>query len=195
MQPLCRHRSQTVSDVFGSAKPLNPAVIDQRRLRWYAAQLAIGCLVARYLSWSAAEHPGPDFPWLLWEADHELGRRAYQWLGQPPPDAPQHNRRPRSQLTQKELDLADVVKAIPNDADWHNWNRVGMAIWHESKGSDEGAVIFDDWSAKSPKYNPYVTADRWKRYHRSPPSKLKGGTLIYLAREAGWRPRKPADER
>ena len=33
-----------------------------------------------------------------------------------------------------------------------------------------------------------TTIARWRHYHRSPPSRIGLGTLIHLAREAGWRP-------
>jgi Primase C terminal 2 (PriCT-2) len=92
----------------------------------------------------------------------------------------------RCNYTRAEIDLADVVAAIPNNCDWHGWNRVGMAIFAASGGSDQGGIIFDAWSAKSPAYDPYTTITRWNHYHRSPPFRLSVGTLVYLARQAGW---------
>ena len=68
-----------------------------------------------------------------------------------------------------------------------------MAIFASSGGSDQGGIIFDTWSAKSPKYDPYVTVTRWHHWHRSPPSRLSAGTLVYLARQAGWRPPRPRE--
>jgi hypothetical protein len=81
-----------------------PAVIDGASiLRRRLACLAIGCLSMRYLSEHAAQRPGPDLPRLLWEFDHELGRAAYRWLGQPDPDAPRLYPRPRHQLSDDRL--------------------------------------------------------------------------------------------
>jgi hypothetical protein len=94
----------------------------------------------------------------------------------------------RRACSQAELDLAELVNAIPNDCDWHSWNRIGMAIFGATGGSEQGGIIFDAWSAKSPKYNPYTTVERWRHWHRSPPSRLTAGTLVYLALQAGWRP-------
>jgi hypothetical protein len=127
---------------------------------------------------------------MLWEADHALGRAAYRWLGQAAPDEPRHGfeARPRRTWSRAEIDLAEVVRAIPNDCDWEDWNRVGMAIFAASGGSDQGGIVFDAWSAKSPKYNPCTTIERWRHFHRSPPSRIGLGTLVYLARAAGWRP-------
>jgi hypothetical protein len=165
-----------------------PRGVDAERLGAAVAWLAIGCLVMRYVSEHAARRPAPDLPAMLWEFDRNLGRPAYRWLGWPDPDAPQLEPRPRRQLSRAEIDLAELVAAIPNDGGWEDWNRLGMAIWCACAGSDQGGIIFDDWSAKSPKYNPYTTAARWQHYRRSPPSRLSAGTLVYLARQNGWSP-------
>ena len=167
---------------------IEPAVFDAAKLGRRVAYLAIGCLVRRYVSEHASERPAPDLPHLLYEADPILGRAGYRWLGMPDPDAPQWKPKARRDYTRAEIDLADLVAAIPNDCDWHGWNRVGMAIFAASGGSDQGGIIFDAWSAKSPTYNPYVTMTRWQHYCRSPPSRLSTGTLVYLARQAGWQP-------
>jgi hypothetical protein len=165
-----------------------PRQIDAGKLRICATWLAIACLVARYVSHHAAERPGPDLPRLLWEWDHDLGRAAYRWLGQPTPDAPQRHPRPRAQLSRRDLDLAEIVQAIPNDCDWSGWNRIGMAIFAASGGSGEGFVAFDDFSAKSAKYRPHVVEERWRNYRRSPPGRVGVGSLVYLARQCGWTP-------
>ena len=167
---------------------ISPAIYDATKLRRRCAFLAMASLLARHVSQTAAERPGPDFPRLLWEADPTLGRAAYRWLGQPDPDAPRRHPKPRRDLSREEIDLAALVAAIPNREDWAGWNRIGLAIFAASGGSDQGGVVFDDWSAKSSKYNPYTTAARWRNYRRSPPDRIGAGTLIYLARAAGWRP-------
>jgi hypothetical protein len=171
-----------------------PCGFDAGKLRRRCAYLAIGALVMRYISEDAALHPQPDLPRILWEFDRDLARAAYRWLDQPNPDAPQQHPRPRRQLSGAEIDLAEVVSRVSNDGGWEDWNRIGMAIFAASGGSGQGAVIFDDWSAKSPKYNPYNTADRWQHWHKSPPSRIGAGTLIYLAKQAGWAPKKEAGQ-
>jgi hypothetical protein len=137
------------------------------------------------VSGSASECPGPDFPRLLWEFDHDLGRAAYRWLGQPDPDAPKRYPRRRGELSQRDLDLIELVGAIPNNCSWEEWNRIGMAIYTASDGSGDGWVAFDAFSAKSPKYNPHTVRERWLNYRRSPPSRIGMGTLVHLARQAG----------
>jgi hypothetical protein len=165
-----------------------PASVDARSLRVAVTWLAIGCLAMRYIGEHAARQPGPDLPRVLWEFDHELGRAAYRWLRQPDPDAPKRYPRRREELSQRDLDLAEIVHAIPNHCSWEEWNRIGLAIFVASGGSGDGFVMFDDFSAKSPKYDPRAVEERWRNYHRSPPSRIGKGSLVRLAREAGWRP-------
>jgi hypothetical protein len=166
-----------------------PRPIDASALRTAAAWLAIACLVARHVSRYAAERPGPDLLQLLWEWDHDLGRAASRWLGQPDPDAPRRPPRPRAEMSRADLDLAGLVDAIPNHCDWAAWNRIGMAIFAASGGSGDGFIVFDDWSAKSPKYQSHAVEERWRNYRRSPPGRIGLGSLVHLARQCGWTPR------
>ncbi len=171
-----------------------PAVIGAKALRCAGAWLATACLVRRYVSAHASERPGPDLPRLLWEIDTALGRAAYRWLGQPAPDEPRRGWRPKLKrdLTPDEIDLAELVAAMPNNESWEDWNKIGLAIYAACGGSDQGAVAFDDFSAKSPKYDPHETSARWRHYRRSPPDRTGVGKLIKLARAAGWRPKQRA---
>jgi len=164
-----------------------PTAIAATALRLGVAWLAIGCLVMRYASPHAARNPEPDLPKILWEFDHTLGSTAYRWLGQPTPDAARRELRPQRDWSRRDLDLAEIVNAIPNNCDWENWNKIGMAIYAASNGSHDGAIIFDDWSAKSSKYNPYNTTAKWAAYRRCPPTRISMGTLVHLARQNGWR--------
>src|ERR1700719_1669357 len=168
--------------VFGPPA-LEPRVL-LRRLAW----LAVGCLVMRYISASTAQRPGPDLARLLWEWDRDLGLAAYRWLGQPDPDAPQRCLRLRRELSQRDLDLSEIVAAIPNDCGWEEWNRIGMAIAAASGCSGEGFILWDKFSAQAPQYDPAKVKERWRNYRRSPPSRTGIGKLAALAHTAGWRP-------
>jgi hypothetical protein len=169
-----------------------PAGIAARMLRRRVGCLATGCIVMKYASEHAARRPGPDMPRLLWEFDHDLGRAAYRWLGLPDPDAPQRYPRAEREHSKRDLDLADIVAAIPNNFDWNEWNKVGLAIYAASGGSGDGFFVFDDLSSRSPKYQPHAVRERWNNYRRSPPSRINLGTLVHLARQAGWRPDRQA---
>jgi Bifunctional DNA primase/polymerase, N-terminal/Primase C terminal 2 (PriCT-2) len=165
-----------------------PAVIEAVALRTAVAWLAIGALTMRHVSETAAGNPCADLPNLLWEADPALGRRAFDWLGLPHPDAPRPYPRPRREISQAELDLAELVAEVPNHCDWHEWNAIGLAIFAVDS-SDHGLTVFDDFSAKSPKkYDPDSVQERWRNYRRSPPNRTGIGKLMALALAAGWRP-------
>jgi hypothetical protein len=167
---------------------IEPAIVDWRGLRICMARLAIGCLTLRYVSEYAARHPGPDLLNILWEFDHELGRPAYRWLRKPAPDAPRWSPKPHHERSERDIALSELARFIPNNADWHEWNRIGMAFYSASRGSDEGFIVFDDWSAKSPKKcDPHAVEERWRNYRRSEPSRIGLGTLIHLAHQAGWK--------
>src|SRR5262249_20318979 len=93
--------------------------------------------------------------------------------------------------------VAAAVAVIPNNAylgtpdmenwefDWHNWNRLGMAIWRATGGSEEGFVIFDAWSQKNAsKYNAKATRARWEHYSHSPPDSISFGSIRWFANKA-----------
>jgi hypothetical protein len=164
-----------------------PATLDARILRHRVGYLAVGGLVRRYISPYASERPGPDMLGLLWEFDRDLAIPAYRWFDRPTPDQPRHYPKPRAEQTATERDLADIVHAIPNNCDWVDWNNVGLAVYAVDN-SEHGFIVFDDFSAKSPKYDPNETKARWAHYHRSPPSRTGFGKLAALARNDGWKP-------
>jgi hypothetical protein len=173
-----------------SGPEIKPAAINAASLRRLCIWLAIGALIRRYVSAHASERPGHDMPKLLFEFDRDLGRAAYCWLGSRAPDEHrQYYPRPRGQQHHQDLDLAEIVAAIPNNCDWEDWNNVGLAIFAASKDHGDGFVIFDDFSAKSAKYDPAQTRARWRNYLKSPPSATGIGKLAKLAYQAGWRPK------
>jgi Bifunctional DNA primase/polymerase, N-terminal/Primase C terminal 2 (PriCT-2) len=169
-----------------SGDTIAAAVVDAASLRVAVAWLAIGALVMRHVSLHAARQPGPDLPALLWEAEPILGRRAHDWLGRPHPDIPRRYPRSRSEMSADDLDLAEMVAVIPNNCDWHEWNAIGLATFAASGGSELGYVVFDAFSARSPKYQSHAVIERWRNYRRSPPNRTGIGKLITLALAAGW---------
>jgi hypothetical protein len=171
-----------------SGSEIKPDAIDAAALCRRCIWLAIGTLIRRYVSVHASERPGHDMPRLLWEFDPDLGRAAYRWLGSKAPDEPRQYPRPRFKQDPSDLDLAEIVAAIPNNYDWEDWNNIGLAIFAASKDHGDGFLIFDSFSAKSAKYDPARTAARWRNYRKSPPTATGIGKLAKLAYQAGWRP-------
>ena len=81
-------------------------------------------------------------------------------------------------------DIRACLKLIPNDEpDWGEWNRMAMAVWAASNGSEEGFHAFDFWSQKWRKYDADDTRARWDAISGSPPTDLGIGTLIYKAQQ------------
>lgn len=169
-----------------------PALVKPGILHQRCAWLAAGCLVMRHISETAARKPGWDFPRLLYEANPKLGRGACRWFGLPDPDAPKYLPKRRCDLTATEVSLWDMAEAIPNNGlSWDEWNAFGLAFFAASKGSDEGFIAFDRFSAKSSKYDGDETRARWRNYRRSRPTNTGFGKLIAAAVAAGWRPPQP----
>lgn len=66
------------------------------------------------------------------------------------------------------------------------WLRVGMGIFHETKGSDEGLVLFDSWSKKGKKYKGIRDIEKtWRSLRLDVPNPVTIGTLIKFAKDAG----------
>jgi predicted P-loop ATPase len=85
--------------------------------------------------------------------------------------------------------VASALSVIPNDdLEWDGWNRIGMATWAATGGSEAGRKAFVEWSGKSKKNDPIATEARWQHYKTSPVTKIGFGTLVWLARQhsPGW---------
>ena len=95
-------------------------------------------------------------------------------------------------------EVAAAVDAIPNDSsEWSFWNRVGMAIYAATGGSDQGFQLFDRWSRKWEGYSEGDTRRKWhQELSRSPPNRISAASLFYLADSASrdWRGRHAARE-
>jgi len=75
-----------------------------------------------------------------------------------------------------------TLAAIPNvEQDWERWNRIGMAIFNASGGSDEGLEAWREWSDRCPTDGGDTVDARWRHYKTSPPTELGMGTLVHLA--------------
>ena len=77
---------------------------------------------------------------------------------------------------------------VPNDIgkNWEEFNRMGMALYRASGGSQEGLELFLEWSRKSELHNEDVSRDRWDHYAKSPPSRTGFGKVDRLAKRHGW---------
>jgi Primase C terminal 2 (PriCT-2) len=95
--------------------------------------------------------------------------------------------------------VASAMGAIPNpgtEVAYDEWIRMGYAVHRASGGT--GLVIFDEWSAKSDKYDAAETAAMWRRIGRSILTESKttrtagAGSIFFKAKAEGWKdPRTP----
>lgn len=108
-------------------------------------------------------------------------------IGASPPKANGHTA-PRAdrKLGADALQVVAALSGIPNDgpADWEAWNRIGMATWAATNGSEAGRAAFHAWSEAHPSYRADETNERWDHYADSPPTSIGAGTLFYLARQS-----------
>lgn len=84
------------------------------------------------------------------------------------------------------LRIAAALNVIPNNshADWEHWNRVGMAIWRSTGGSEIGREAWHAWSGRNASYSYQETEGRWRHYFTSPPTEIGAGTLFRMAQES-----------
>ncbi|MGI4851919.1 MAG: PriCT-2 domain-containing protein [Janthinobacterium lividum] len=62
-------------------------------------------------------------------------------------------------------EIRSILFSIPNDGegvDYDTWMELGMAVWHQTNGSNEGFELFDEWSRQSNKHAQKETNHRFK---------------------------------
>lgn len=142
-----------------------PRVIHGAALKRACAWLAIGVLIARYFDPELARRPTTSLAQFIYsQGEFPALGRAVEWVWGFNPD------RPPPQPIAADTSLADLVDAIENNLGWWDWNKVGMAIWKASGGSEDGRKLWHKFSETSPKYDEDVTEARWDHYPTSPPS-------------------------
>jgi hypothetical protein len=133
-------------------------------------------------------------------AVHKTGER-YVWLNYgtpigPPPQwlvdagvkaAPAHtfDASHDSELTADESMLAAAAEVIPNNYDWENWKRIGLAFWAATGGSGGGKKLWHAFSKKNEdKYDAAETDEQWAKITSCPPTSIGASTIFWLADRA-----------
>lgn len=84
------------------------------------------------------------------------------------------------------LKTETLLKFIDPDCSYRDWLYAAMAVFHETKGSDEGLAMFDRWSSKGTKYKGIKEIEAmWRSFRLDEPNPVTIGTLIKMARDAG----------
>lgn len=94
-------------------------------------------------------------------------------------------------MTTDGFDLIPLLDYIdPAALTYQEWVNVGMALKHEGISVDE----WDRWSARDPaRYHPGDCEQKWQSFNGSA-APVTGGTIVQMAKEAGWRPSRRDDE-
>lgn len=90
-------------------------------------------------------------------------------------------------------ELTAWLDLLPDDwsDDRDNWITIGAAIHHETAGSGQGWLLFDQWSQRSKKYKGKSdTVTRWESFDKDKGVKagddcVSRGTIIHILKEAG----------
>lgn len=89
---------------------------------------------------------------------------------------------PRAQVLPGQEELRELLRRIDPDIEYPEWIKVGMALHHESGGSDEGLALWDDWSSEGTKYDQQAKVPkRWKSFSSQKGRAVGVGTLRKLA--------------
>ena len=66
-------------------------------------------------------------------------------------------------------ELRALLKHQDPSMDRDGWVRIGMAIHHETNGSNEGLHLWNDWSRQSDKYESFTDLETcWRSFHDTP---------------------------
>lgn len=65
-------------------------------------------------------------------------------------------------LTTQELSLK--LGMVPGAEDYDTWLQIGMALWHQYHGDNEGLILWHEWSAQANNYDQDVLDDKWPTF-------------------------------
>lgn len=88
--------------------------------------------------------------------------------------------------------IAGALAFVPGD-DRDDWLSVGMALHHESRGSDAGFSAWNEWSRRSEKYDARDQGRVWKSFGETKREAVGIGSLFDLAKRHGWNAKPPAE--
>jgi hypothetical protein len=103
-------------------------------------------------------------------------------LGQPWRD------KPKEEKPKQEVPIHQINRMLtiidPDSLSYEDWVKVGMAL--KSTVGDDGFELWDEWSAGGARRKNDECKIRWKTFQDDGP--VGFGTLLFMAKEAGWRP-------
>lgn len=61
-------------------------------------------------------------------------------------------------------DLLAKLQSVPNPEDYDTWFHVGMALYHQFDGTDEGLLMWHEWSAQAHNYDQDALDEKWPTF-------------------------------
>lgn len=61
-------------------------------------------------------------------------------------------------------ELSVKLGLVPGADDYDTWLQVGMALWHQYDGAEEGLILWHEWSAQANNYDSDVLDDKWPTF-------------------------------
>lgn len=103
-------------------------------------------------------------------------------------DNPLLNVKPKTDLTVDAV--IETVNSLDPDIDHGEWVRVGMGLFHEFSGDDEGFNIWNDWSQGGEKYDPGVMCIKWDSFkaNLNNTNPVTFSSVIHMAAQAAPEP-------
>jgi hypothetical protein len=60
--------------------------------------------------------------------------------------------------------LSVKLGLVPGAADYDTWRDVGMALWHQYDGDNEGLILWHEWSAQANNYDSDALDEKWPTF-------------------------------
>jgi hypothetical protein len=86
----------------------------------------------------------------------------------------------------EDAEIEEMLAVLSPDMGYEDWLKVGMAIHSATDG--QGLVIWDKWSQSGTKYSDGEVNRKWHGFGRYGGDTVKIGSLVQMARSAGWEP-------
>lgn len=77
-----------------------------------------------------------------------------------------------------------LISIDPDNLSYEDWVKVGMAL--KNVCGEDGLELWDEWSSGGARRKANECRSRWKTFLEDGP--VGFGTLLFMAKEAGWRP-------
>lgn len=86
-------------------------------------------------------------------------------------------------------EIADMLTYISADVQYEEWVKIGMIIHKATGGSAAGQDAFDTWSKTGTKYKAGECDIKWHSFGKYNNRPAGMGSLVHIARQAGWEPK------